>query len=156
MTDRKTPALRALDEMKETIFAQCQAAHGRVETYHKSGKYTDESPEAEALLKAKEEIITQISKEVEEYAIKKYTKYGLISVPVCHRSDGKMDRLNVDLKIKTFSGIEKVVQEKEKADRAYQDDLDKVEKWHFDALSAIASRESLPKPPEFKPRGYNS
>jgi hypothetical protein len=154
MSDRKTPSLKAIDEMKDAMFQQCLKAHYKKETYHNSHVLVHQDQETESLEKAKEDLITKISKEVEEYAIKKYEKYGLISVPICRRksSDGA-DRLNIALKIRTFIGLEKEIEAKRVADAAFRVDLQKIDQWHFDALSAIASRESLPKPPEFKPYG---
>jgi hypothetical protein len=147
---RKSTSIRALEELHDHLTNKCKVEHGKMKVDGHNcynGDYTKETTDLKA---AKEKIIKKISKEIEEYAIKKYTDYGLIIVPVCHRrsSDGE-DRLEIDLKVKTFIGVEKEIEAKAKADAAYARDMVKVETWFFDALKSVALKEELPEMPEF-------
>lgn len=148
---RKTPSIRALEELHSLITTNCLKTHFKVSEHGSIGACYDTSPEKQKLDSKKSEIIKKISKEIEEYVIKKYQEYGIISVPVCRRSssDGE-DRLEIDLKVKKFPGAEKEIAAKEKAEAAYQKDLKAIDDWHFKALQSIAlKQENLPEIPEF-------
>jgi hypothetical protein len=103
-----------------------------------------------ALDTKKTEIIKKISEEIQEYAIKKYTKYGLIIVPLCHRNDTSgEDRLEIDLKVKIFPEAKDEIEAKEKSDAACKRDMKAVDEWYFKALQAVALKEELPEVPVF-------
>ncbi len=147
---RKSPSIRALEELYEIIKKKCATVHGRLTSYGSVDFSEDQTEEKKALDAKKEEIIKKISKEIEEYVIKKYSQYGIISVPLCHRrsSDGE-DRLEIDLKVKEFPEAKKEIEAKKKSDEACKRDMKAVENWYFEALKAVALKEELPAVPEF-------
>ena len=148
---RKSPSIRALEELHQLVKEKCHSAHGYEQSYRGSDSYVDSTTESKNLAEAKHKVIEKISKEIEEYAVKTYTKYGVIVVPLCHRKDTSGDdRLEIDLKVKSFPEVTKEIAAKEKADAAYKADIKKVEEWYFKALQAVALKEELPKVPEFK------
>jgi hypothetical protein len=148
---RKSPSIRALEELHNILKTECCKVHGRMSRYGSVDIDCDFTDENKALIIKKSEIIKTISKEIEEYAIKKYTKYGLIVVPLCHRSskeDGE-DRLEIDLKVKTFPEAITEIEAKQKSDAACKRDMKAVDDWYFKALQAVALKEELPEVPQF-------
>lgn len=147
---RKSPSIRALEELHNILKEECGKVHDRVTDYGAVDFKYDNSEAKKALEKKKEEIIKQISSEIEEYAIKKYTKYGLIIVPLCHRrSSNGGDRLEIDLKVKEFPEAKAELEAKRKSDEACKRDVKAVDDWYFKALQAVALKEELPEVPTF-------
>jgi hypothetical protein len=110
----------------------------------------DLTDEKKTLDAKKAEVIKKISTEIEEYAVKKYTKYGLIIVPLCHRRSGDGgDRLDIDLKVKEFPEAVSELEAKHKSDAACRRDMKAVDDWYFKALQAVALKEELPVVPTF-------
>ena len=155
MTDkpkRVPTSLRVVAEMYETAKQNCMKKHGRTTSYGSVDASKNRSPENCAFIEAKEKIITKVSEEIEAEVIKKYSKYGIISVPLCHRrSDSGDDRLHIDLKMKKFPGCEKEQGALDAANKRYISDMKDIEKWHMDALQAVAKKEELPALPEINP-----
>jgi hypothetical protein len=147
---RKSPSIRALEELHDIIKEKCLRVHGRVTSYGSIDRSCNTSSERTQFESAKQKIIKKISKELEEYAIKKYSQYGLISVPVCHRSSSSGDdRLEIDLKMKQFPEAQAESEAFENAEKLYQADLKAVDEWYFQALQSVALKEDLPEVPVF-------
>ena len=143
---RRSASLRALDEIHNTLIRKCKQAHKRINQYGGDSNCTEEKA---AFDRAKDKVIDKISKEAEAYLIEKYKKYGLVSVPVCHRSSSSgEDRLKIDIKITEFPECKVEVAAKKQADDLYEKDLKAIEQWHLDALTSIALKEELPAVPE--------
>jgi hypothetical protein len=152
-TKKKTPSIQALENIKEILIEQCRKAHYRARSYD---KIYDRSEELAALNKGKEEIIAKISKEIEEYAVRTYKKYGVMVVPFCHRkTDDGPDRLEIDLKVKVFPELKDRIEAVRKCESKYQTDLQRIDNWYYAALQAVTKREELPDVPEFKPAGVS-
>jgi hypothetical protein len=146
---RKTPIrVATLESVVETLGRQLTKLHYR--TRHYGSEDTCNDQETKALESAKADLINKISKEIEEYAVKKYEKYGIIIVPLCRRKDASGDdRLNLDLKMKVFPGLDNLFKAKEARELAYKADLKKLEEWYTAALKALLKREELPEYPTF-------
>ena len=148
---RVPTSLRVIAEMYESAKENCLKAHCRVDSWGKPTMSMNNSPEERALMAAKDCVIDTLSKIIESEAVKKFGKeYGLIVVPLCHRSTTSSgeDRLHIDLKVKRFPGCEKEIKAAEEETRRFKDDLAKIEQWHMDALQAIAKKEELPALPD--------
>ena len=155
MTEKKkrTPSIQALENIKEILKEQCLKAHGFFQHYGDEPKNcTDAKKNLDA---AKDEMITKISKEIEEYVVKTYKKYGIAVVPVCHRKDSGADRLKIDLKMKVFPGLENLEKAEQNAYDAFRADLKKIDAWYYAALQAVTKREDLPAVPEFHGTGMS-
>jgi hypothetical protein len=147
---RKSPSIRALEELHSLLKSECCKVHGRISHYGSPDVTCNQTEENKIFVEKKSEIIKQISTEIEEYAIKKYTKYGLIVVPLCHRKSGDGgDRLEIDLKVKDFPEAVKEFEAKKKSDEACKRDMKAVDDWYFKALQAVALKEELPVVPTF-------
>jgi hypothetical protein len=142
---------RFITEIRDITIKRCQERHGRFPEYEGSSCVKDQSNATTAYEKSKSNLISQISKEIEKYAVNTYKKYGIVVVPVCHRRsrDDQNDRLDIDLKMTMFPETEEIYKKKLAADKAYDNDRKKVEDWYQLALQAALKRDDLPPAPEF-------
>lgn len=149
-TKKRVPvSLRVITEMYETAKTNCMKTHGRVTDYGNVDINCNRTDERKRLDEAKELVIKKISSDIENYAVKTYTKYGVIIVPECHRSSSSgSDRLRIDLKVKEFpeckSELKACLEEAER----FKSDMKKIEEWHMKALQSLAKKEDLPSLPE--------
>jgi hypothetical protein len=102
---------------------------------------------ANELQKERNKIIKEVSVEIEKYVVDHYKKYGIISVPICHRSGTNGDRLMVELKMKKFPGLSEMEKKYKEAERAYEKGLKDIENWNLSALKCVAQQSDLPEPP---------
>lgn len=124
-------------------------AHGRVTDYGSVDINRNQTVERKKLDEAKELVIKKISSEIENYAVKTYSKYGIIIVPECHRSPSSgSDRLRVDLKVKEFPECKHEMKECLDETERFKSDMKKIEEWHMKALQSLAKKEDLPSLPE--------
>jgi hypothetical protein len=149
----RPPSIRFLTELHDIALHKCQEKYKRVPrygTYSPGCDLVDGSDPTKAYIEAKDDIIERVSKEIEEFAVKSYKKYGVISVPTCHRKgvEGN-DRLQVELKMTIFPEAAKEQRAKLEADAEYHNDMKRVEDWYQSALQAALRKEDFPPIPEF-------
>lgn len=151
---RRSVSMRALDEIRDTLMLRVKSAYhgGSIwDSDKQEYRYYPITEAHEKLKSSKDAIIKKISKEVEDYCVKKYAEYGVIIVPVCHRSSSNgEDRLEIDLKVKKFVGTEKELAAVLAVEKEFYEHMKSIDDWYYGALKAIAAREDLPEPPVLK------
>jgi hypothetical protein len=148
---RTTPSLKALSEIKEALVAQLKNKYSANSSYNWTEYvFFANTPTHEELAQAKHALIEKVSSEVESYVVRNYGKYGIISVPICHRSSSEgHDRLEIDLKMKEFPGTKSLQDKVNQIDAQFKADMKSIDSWYFSALRAVAAKDSLPEPPNF-------
>lgn len=147
---RKSTSIRALEEIHGILKEKCCKTHGRVTKWGNPDQTCDQTDQRIALDMKKSEAIKKVSKEIEDYAVKKYPQHGIMIVPLCHRSEKGDDRLEIDLKMKEFPDAKQEIIAKAESDAAYTRDMKAIDDWYFKALQSVALKEELPEVPEFK------
>lgn len=138
MSKSKVASIRALQELEGIV------------SERKSTKFSPLVSQAEKNCStAKSDVSKRIQDELEEYAVEKYKEYGLVVIPICHRSTSykESDVVRPELRVKVFDKT---------AEREYQKLIEesrvaqvKIEDWYFKAVQAVVEQIDLPPTPEF-------
>lgn len=88
--------VKALDGIKDILVRECKAAFARIRHPY-SDAYDNNSKEHIEASRVKQDTILQLSKEICEYAEKKYKPYGITQVDVCKKESIGPDRLIINL-----------------------------------------------------------
>ena len=146
-----TPSLRALQELKLLVISDAKVA------YHDDGYgYDMRIPNLAChsdLKVKKDEIIAEVSKSIEAYAVKEFERYGLKPVLRCNRSSRNTDCVDVQLQFNKFPELKKLEAEVISANIEYHGVQHSIDAWYRNCLAEIAAKGKdavLPESPRFE------
>ena len=138
MSKSKVASIRALQELKGIVQERMSSKFSPMLTKADNDR-----------TKFRAAISDRIQKEIEEYAVEKYKQYGLVIVPICHRSNSYRDSdiVRPELRVKNIS--DEAEKAYESVNDQYKEAQHKIDDWYFQAVQAVAAQVDLPATPEF-------